>query len=483
LAAAVSQIGALPVLEGTVQRVLALCRDEDSSTRELTSVLESDPEFAANLLRFANSAYASRPIRVRTIRQAVTMTGRAAIGRLAVRVRHLPLPRARARQRPRLCRLDAHPCLRGRRLRARARASQRQRARARAPRRPAARHRQARDADRAFGEPIMDEIASQATAGPARVQLERERLGCDHALAGAVLARASHLDEPVVAAIGAHHDPLTDATREIACVQLANAIVGMLAGIDPDPPLIDRALTALELEAAVLDEVAAHAAPRAGTSPAPQGGADGLAARVAALEEQAGSDELTGLANRRRWKREARERILRDGGAVMICDIDHFKQINDRSGHMTGDLVLSEIARILSHHGFAGRLGGDELVLLATATSPRRRNGPGRANTLPRPRNIPTRQHPRMERRAVDRHRDRHHQPARAQHAPRSRRRRALRSQTPRPRPLRPRPLDPLTSARPTPQPPHCSPAGRTMASLARSRATPTLTDHAPAGA
>src|SRR5207342_999061 len=56
------------------------------------------------------------------------------------------------------------------------------------------------------------------------------------------------------------------------------------------------------------------------------------------------------------------------GGAVMICDIDHFKQVNDRSGHLTGDLVLSEIARILSHHGFAGRLGGDELVLLASVS-------------------------------------------------------------------------------------------------------------------
>jgi len=50
----------------------------------------------------------------------------------------------------------------------------------------------------------------------------------------------------------------------------------------------------------------------------------------------------------------------------MICDIDNFKQVNDRSGHLTGDLVLSEVARILSHHGFAGRLGGDELVLHAS---------------------------------------------------------------------------------------------------------------------
>ena len=69
LGTAVEQIGQLPVLDRTVQRVLALCRDEDSSTGELTMVLENDAEFAANLLRFANSAYASRPVRVRTIRQ------------------------------------------------------------------------------------------------------------------------------------------------------------------------------------------------------------------------------------------------------------------------------------------------------------------------------------------------------------------------------------------------------------------------------
>jgi diguanylate cyclase (GGDEF)-like protein len=221
----------------------------------------------------------------------------------------------------------------------------------------------------AFGEATMDDIAVHAAAGPTRLRLERDRLGCDHAIAGALLARSSHLDEPVVAAIEAHHDPTTEPTCETACVQLGNAIVGILAGVDPDPLLLARALAALDLDTSVLDDVAAHAAPRAGSAPSLSTGASGLAARVAALEEQAGSDELTGLANRRRWKREAKDRILSGEGAVMICDIDHFKQINDRSGHVTGDLVLSEIARILSHHGFAGRLGGDELVLLAAATS------------------------------------------------------------------------------------------------------------------
>ena len=89
LAAAVEQIGQLPVLDRTVQRVLALCRDEDSSTGELTAVLENDAEFATNLLRFANSAYASRPVRVRTIRQAVTMAGESRSG--VSRSRRLPI--------------------------------------------------------------------------------------------------------------------------------------------------------------------------------------------------------------------------------------------------------------------------------------------------------------------------------------------------------------------------------------------------------
>jgi diguanylate cyclase (GGDEF)-like protein len=47
----------------------------------------------------------------------------------------------------------------------------------------------------------------------------------------------------------------------------------------------------------------------------------------------------------------------------MLCDLDYFKQINDEHGHATGDVVLTEIARILAKHGDAGRLGGDEFAV------------------------------------------------------------------------------------------------------------------------
>jgi diguanylate cyclase (GGDEF)-like protein/putative nucleotidyltransferase with HDIG domain len=364
LAVAVEQIGELPVLDRTVQRVLALCRDEDSSTSELTSVLENDAEFAANLLRFANSAYASRPVPVRTIRQAVTMAGRVAVGRLAIEAAtYRFLERAPGNGRASVGLMHIHSCSVGS---CALELAQRSGGAVEVAHLGGLLH----DIGKlvmpiAFGEETLNEIATRASAGPARVELERERLGCDHAQAGGLLALASHVDDPVVAAILAHHDPGAEATIETASVQLANAVVGMLMGIDPDPLLVTRGLEVLGFEAAELDEVAVHAAHPDTAQPVPVRGAGALAARIAALEEQAGSDELTGLANRRKWKRRARKTVLREGGAVMICDVDDFKLVNDRNGHVTGDLVLSEIGRILSHHGFAGRLGGDELVLLA----------------------------------------------------------------------------------------------------------------------
>ena len=363
LAAAVEQIEQLPVLDRTVQRVLALCREMDSSTSELTAVLENDPEFASNLLRFANSAYASRPLRVRTVRQAVTMAGRVAIGRLAVEAAtYRFLERAPGNGRASVGAMHIHACAVGA-------CALELAGRAGAASEVAHLAGLLHDIGKlvlpiAFGEDVLDQIARRATAGPVRIALERERLGCDHADAGAVFAIASGVDEPVVAAILAHHRPDAEPTREIACVQLANAVVGLTMGIDPDPLLVTRALACLRLDAGVLDDVAARAIPA--RSQLDTGALGALAAQIVELEEQAGSDELTGLANRRRWKEQARERVLNQGGVVMICDIDHFKRVNDHSGHATGDLVLSEIARILSHYGFAGRLGGDELVLHAS---------------------------------------------------------------------------------------------------------------------
>ena len=88
----------------------------------------------------------------------------------------------------------------------------------------------------------------------------------------------------------------------------------------------------------------------------------------------ASHDQLTGLANRGlvldRLADALADAALRgDRIAVLFCDVDHFKQINDTLGHAAGDQLLTEIGRRLSlatrARDVAGRFGGDEFVVIA----------------------------------------------------------------------------------------------------------------------
>lgn len=100
------------------------------------------------------------------------------------------------------------------------------------------------------------------------------------------------------------------------------------------------------------------------------------------LEEQrrqAMLDSLTGLANRaglQRRMEEEYERWQRYGGRLLlvVLDVDHFKSINDRFGHLAGDKVLRLIAQQLSRRlrktDFIGRFGGEEFVILMPGVSP-----------------------------------------------------------------------------------------------------------------
>jgi diguanylate cyclase (GGDEF)-like protein len=97
------------------------------------------------------------------------------------------------------------------------------------------------------------------------------------------------------------------------------------------------------------------------------------AGKWALTEVTALTDPLTGLARRHvledALRREA-ERLRRTGGsvAVVMIDLDHFKQVNDTWGHRTGDLVLARVGRLLRHSArnidLAARLGGEEMGVL-----------------------------------------------------------------------------------------------------------------------
>ncbi|MEN7341332.1 MAG: EAL domain-containing protein [Pseudomonadota bacterium] len=100
--------------------------------------------------------------------------------------------------------------------------------------------------------------------------------------------------------------------------------------------------------------------------------------RTSALREQAQTDELTGLANRRLFEDQldaifSVEPTLRDDVFLLYMDLDQFKIVNDTSGHAAGDDLLREVSRILTTHARSGdlvsRLGGDEFAILTAPCS------------------------------------------------------------------------------------------------------------------
>jgi diguanylate cyclase (GGDEF)-like protein/PAS domain S-box-containing protein len=95
------------------------------------------------------------------------------------------------------------------------------------------------------------------------------------------------------------------------------------------------------------------------------------------LREQAITDSLTGLFNRRHFtdlahKELARARRHRHPTSLLMVDIDHFKQVNDRFGHPVGDTVLRRLAELLRAvvraEDTAARVGGEEFALLLPRT-------------------------------------------------------------------------------------------------------------------
>jgi diguanylate cyclase (GGDEF)-like protein len=94
-----------------------------------------------------------------------------------------------------------------------------------------------------------------------------------------------------------------------------------------------------------------------------------LQGAMIAAEEQAFTDTLTGLKNRRAMD-HALARLIngRDHFALMHLDLDYFKAVNDTNGHAAGDFVLQKVAQIMIEEtrdaDVVARVGGDEFVLL-----------------------------------------------------------------------------------------------------------------------
>jgi diguanylate cyclase (GGDEF)-like protein len=108
------------------------------------------------------------------------------------------------------------------------------------------------------------------------------------------------------------------------------------------------------------------------------GHVESLREQCARLERATATDPLTGMWNRRRFEEEfavelAWTRRVRQPLTLAMIDLDHFKRINDRHGHVTGDEVLRRVAQVLQaglrSYDVAARLGGEEFGILFRGTT------------------------------------------------------------------------------------------------------------------
>jgi diguanylate cyclase (GGDEF)-like protein len=91
------------------------------------------------------------------------------------------------------------------------------------------------------------------------------------------------------------------------------------------------------------------------------------------LHQRSLSDDLTGILSRRGLREHGQQLLARQpanslGVALLMIDIDHFKSINDRHGHLVGDEVLRHVTQVLSDHlrddALLARYGGEEFTVM-----------------------------------------------------------------------------------------------------------------------
>ncbi len=98
-----------------------------------------------------------------------------------------------------------------------------------------------------------------------------------------------------------------------------------------------------------------------------------------ALEDKATRDSLTKLLNKNAGKQQVEQYLTLHRGnlqcALLILDLDNFKEINDRYGHLFGDALLTQLSQILTSlfhsHDIVARIGGDEFMVLVRGINDR----------------------------------------------------------------------------------------------------------------
>ena len=402
----------LPSLPQAAARILGLLRDPEVSISELARALELEPVLAVKILKFANSAFVGCNCQVVDLRRALMIMGlrTAKITTLGFCLTN-SFPRTDA--------FDFDWCWRRNIINSSAA-------------RKLSRLRPDIDSDNAFlagliqdmgilvlGQSLGSEyqpLIEACQAGEPMHLVEQRELQTDHAEVSAELSRHWGLPEEITVSVAEHHqDPVGDGLA--AVLAGAEAVTNFVQDNSPENLLTYRqAVAALRLPEHAADDFVHELEPLTQELSAVleidfgnertfaqllaeaqrqlvsmsmqvvtdlsenQREARRLRRENKSLVEEVHRDGLTGLANRRRFD-EALARSLRQRAdqlaplTLVLCDLDHFKAVNDTFGHLVGDEVLRLVARILQKNTRQGedipcRYGGEELAIIANDLSP-----------------------------------------------------------------------------------------------------------------
>ncbi len=206
----------------------------------------------------------------------------------------------------------------------------------------------------------------------------RYRIDRDSALAravDAVLMAGERLTQVTADQIRVAHTQApgdTDAARQVRhqTLQLADLAAGALATTGQFGRDLSGGLEELGNGAdtvAIVTAMVAYSQTTEAALAAATRQIEALRQEVEAAKGDAARDALTGLHNRRGVEEEIRGLPARGQAALAICDIDFFKSINDRYGHVVGDRVLQLVATSLSKScdpHLVARWGGEEFIIL-----------------------------------------------------------------------------------------------------------------------
>jgi diguanylate cyclase (GGDEF)-like protein len=237
-----------------------------------------------------------------------------------------------------------------------------------------------------------DRVWFKAQIGVDQAQVPRDQSLCNHAIVspGRTLVVDDLAIDPIPAArrrrLGGKPPrfyagvPLLDpdghalGTLSVADVVPRHLSPGQVEGLEL---LARQTQHLLELRRFMLEQRHLLSTREAAAQDAEQARAD-LQRRHEVLQESANRDPLTGLFNRVAMERMVAEALQRDPSerspySLLLLDIDHFKQVNDRHGHLAGDDALRAVAMAVTatirKDDIAVRYGGEEIVVyLARAT-------------------------------------------------------------------------------------------------------------------